>query len=311
MEARPQDDDTQAEEAGSASSDSGSPGEVARPSYTPIFRAQNEDRYLRQALIREYEHCHSCNLVVLIDQITQESVALFAELLHGLDHSKDLHLMIASPGGDGGVAVRLVRMAQEACRKLVVLVPEIAKSAATILALGAHEIVMSSSSDLGPIDPQVLVADRGWVSAKDLIAAVDNALQDVAVREDTYPLHVAMLAGVDSTTVEFARSALESTGELAEQAIVSNPDRTSEDVAAMCAIIKDPLISGPRSHTAVIGSREAERAGLPVRELRSDDPWWLEIWHLWARYYTLGPSYLLSAYEGAKASQVRILRPPD
>ncbi len=45
-----------------------------------------------------------------------------------------------------------------------------------------------------------------------------------------------------------------------------------------------------------------------MRELETDDPWWQEIWHLWTRYYALGPIHLLSAYEGAKASQVRVLR---
>ena len=59
------------------------------------------------------------------------------------------------------------------------VVPDIAKSAATIFALGADQIVMGSPSDLGPIDPQVLVPDRGYVSAKGVIAAVDDALADV------------------------------------------------------------------------------------------------------------------------------------
>lgn len=105
-----------------------------------------------------------------------------------------------------------------------------------------------------------------------------------------------------------ARSALDSTGELAEQAIASNPDRTQEDIEKLCATVRRPLIDEPQTHSAVVGSREARRAGLPVRELEADEPWWQEIWHLWTRYYALGPIYLLSAYEGAKASQVRVLR---
>lgn len=41
-------------------------------------------------------------------------------------------------------------------------------------------------------------------------------------------------------------------------------------------------------------------------ELEADDAWWQEIWHLWTQYYALGPTALLSAYEGAKASQVQV-----
>lgn len=78
----------------------------------------------------------------MIDQIDPDSATLFAELLHGTDPDLDLHLILRSRGGDGEVAVRLARMAQAACRRFVVVVPDIAKSAATIFALGAHEIVM-------------------------------------------------------------------------------------------------------------------------------------------------------------------------
>lgn len=147
----------------------------------------------------------------------------------------------------------LVVLIDQITRELVVIVPELAKSAATILALGAHSIVMGPTSDLGPIDPQILVSDRGFFSAKDLIEAVNSALDDVAARPDTYPLHAAMLAGIDSTAVQFARSALASTDELAEQAIGSNPDRTRQDIEELCAMIRRPLIDQPKTHSAVIG----------------------------------------------------------
>ncbi len=182
------------------------------------------------------------------------------------------YLLLASPGGDGGAAVRLARMTQAACRELVVIVPEMAKSAATILALGAHTIVMGPTSDLGPIDPQILVSERGFVSAKDLIEAVNSALDDVATRPDTYPLHAAMLAGIDSTAVQFARSALASTDELAEQAIGSNPDRTRRDIEKLCARIHRPLIGQPKTHSAVIGSTEARQAAPSVVRASGSQP---------------------------------------
>jgi hypothetical protein len=279
--------------------------------YTPLYRAQNEDRYLRQTLIRQYQDDYSCHLVVMIDQIMPESVTLMAELLHGLNDSKDLHLMLCSPGGDGETAVRLARMAQASCRKFVVIVPESAKSAATILTLGAHEIVMGPTSDLGPIDPQVLVPDRGFVSAKDLLAGVEKALHDVSDQPDTYPLHAAMLAGIDSTVVQFARSALARTGDLAKQAVSSNPDRSPRDVSLLCRKIARPLIEAPHSHGAVIGAVEAATAGLPVVDLQPTDRQWQEIWALWTRYFALGPVPLMQVYEGARASQVRIYRPPS
>ena len=42
---------------------------------------------------------------------------------------------------------------------LRVIVPDFAKSAGTLIALGADWIVMSDTSELGPIDPQVIRSD--------------------------------------------------------------------------------------------------------------------------------------------------------
>src|SRR6266852_4121525 len=190
----------------------------------------------------------------MIDQIDPDSATLFAELLAGAGPDRDLHLLLRSRGGDGEVAVRLARMAQAESRRFVVVVPDIAKSAATIFALGADEIIMGPSSDLGPIDPQVLVPDRGYVSAKEVIAAVDNALTDVSERPGTYALHSALLGmgNVDATLYQFAAAALGQTREIARQALGSNPRRSDESVEALAEKVTERLITDPQAHSAVV-----------------------------------------------------------
>jgi hypothetical protein len=283
-------------------------------SYTPLFEAQHEARYLRRNLIREYQQKHHCRLGVMIDLIHPDSITLFAELLHGADPGKEFHLLLRSPGGDGEVAIRLARMAQASCSRFVVVVPDIAKSAATIFALGADQIVMGSPSDLGPIDPQVLVPDRGYVSAKGVIAAVDDALDDVHKRSGTYALHSALLGmgNVDATLYQAAKAALGQAREIARQAIASNPRRPGESVAALVDAVADRLIADPRAHSAVIGTAEARSVGLPVKELEPSCEWWQEIWTIWTRYFALGVDDKL-IYEGETASQVysRFFEPPD
>ncbi len=114
--------------------------------------------------------------------------------------------MLASPGGDGETAVRLLRAAQAHCRELSVIVPDAAKSAATLLALGAHHIVMGTTSDLGPIDPQLLTEDGRLVPGKDIIAAVDRAVSGVQEAPDTYPIYATLLGGVTALMAERARA---------------------------------------------------------------------------------------------------------
>jgi hypothetical protein len=273
--------------------------------YTPLFLALNDARYLRRTLIRDYQQKHDCRLGVMIDLIHPDSITLFAELLYGADPRQPFHLLLRSPGGDGEVAIRLARMAQASCSEFVVVVPDIAKSAATILALGADRIVMGPPSDLGPIDPQVLVPDRGYVSAREVIAAVEDALDDVHKRSGTYALHSALLGmgNVDATLYQFAKAALGQTREIARQAVACNPRRSGESAEALVAAVADRLITDVRSHSAVVGPAEARSVGLPVEELAPGCEWWQEIWAIWTRYFALRVDDKL-IYEGETASQV-------
>jgi hypothetical protein len=131
------------------------------------------------------------------------------------------------------VARILDRLAGEA-------VPDYAKSAATLLALGAHEILMGPTSDLGPVDPQFQLGDFDLVSAKDMIAAVERALDDVAERPDTYPLHASLLADVGAFKVVQARSALARTDDLVREALSSSSERSSDEVNELVQQLLSP-----------------------------------------------------------------------
>ena len=155
---------------------------------------------------------------------------MFEDLIYDANPNADMHLLLNSPGGEGETAIRLVRAAQARCSELTVIIPDQAKSAATLLALGANHILMSPMSDLGPIDPQFLVDDEDLVAAKDIIAAVDNAAQKVQEAPETYPLYVSLLSDVSSIMLQQARAALDSTADLLQAALSSNPSRSETEV---------------------------------------------------------------------------------
>lgn len=282
--------------------DAASPPPIEFPRQTPLFHAQHSERYARQQLIDAYEARFNCRLIVMIDQIFAYSVTLLEELLAGADRNQDLHLMLDSPGGDGEIAVRLVRAAQSRCRELTVIVPDQAKSAGTILVMGAHHILMGATSDLGPVDPQFpSPSGKGLYSAKDLIAAVDAADAAITANPESYPLHVALLADVTGVMVQQARSALGRTDDLVREALSSHPERSDEDVNKIASALKKSLIDLPLDHGAVFNAADAHEAGLPVVDIDPDTDQWRLIWHLWTKYFELGPS---SIYEGRLASQI-------
>jgi len=238
---------------------------------------------------------------VLIDVIFEQSVTHFEELIYDAGPDSDLHLMLSSPGGDGETAVRLARSAQARCRELTVIIPDQAKSAATLLAMGAHHILMSPVSDLGPVDPQFFV-NGDLISAKDIIAAVEDAAQKVQDAPNTYPIYASLLADVTALMVQQARSALDRTEDLLREALRSNPDRSDEAVEELAKRLKEPLISRPKSHAALFGIQDARKAGLPVQAADLAGEQWQLVWRLWTKYFVLGSQ--LRVYEGRLASQI-------
>ncbi len=276
---------------------------------TPLFIAQHSERYARQDLVRRYQERTGANLIVMIDQIFPDNMTYLEELLHPLDSSKPLHLLLASPGGDGETAIRIVRSLQSRCTNLTILLPDMAKSAATILCLGADRIVFGPGGDLGPVDPQMRYPNGTLASAKELVEAVDEAEKRITANPDTYPLFANLLAEVTMIMVEQARYALARSGALVKEGLAAATGRTQEDVDQLAEALQQPLIDEPTSHSAVISCEAAQQFGLPAQPADPDSEEWKIIWSLWTRYFTLGafPVGPVAIYEGDRASQ--IIRP--
>jgi hypothetical protein len=272
---------------------------ISLPEQSPLYHAEQADRYDRQNLIAVYQARFDCRLIVMVDFIFPHAVTLFEELIYDADPGQDLHLLLHTPGGDGETAVRLARSAQARCRELTVIVPDIAKSAGTLFALGGHRILMGPTSDLGPVDPQFQLPDGSLVSAKSIIAAVDEASRRVQEAPDTYPIHAALLTDVTALMVQQARAALARSEDLLEEALRSNPDRGEAEIASLKQALAEPLIGKPQSHDAIFGPREAVAAGLPVEQVDYRSERWQVIWRLWAKYFTLAKR----VYEGERVSK--------
>ena len=63
-----------------------------------------------------------------------------------------MDLLLVSNGGDPVVSWRIISLLRERFKKVGVLLPYQAYSAATLVALGADDIVMHPFSNLGPVE---------------------------------------------------------------------------------------------------------------------------------------------------------------
>lgn len=104
---------------------------------------------------------------------------------HSRNPAKGLFLLLHTSGGKVEPAYLISKCCKKSAGKFVVAVPRFAKSAGTLLALGADEIHMGIISELGPIDPQI-----GDYPALGLGSAVEH----IATLCKTHPESVEMLA---------------------------------------------------------------------------------------------------------------------
>ena len=89
-------------------------------------------------------------------EINDEDKNGFMTVLHELDHSKGLDLILHTPGGQIGAAESLVDYLRAVFgTNIRAFVPQLALSGGTVIACGCKEIFMGKHSSLGPIDPQI------------------------------------------------------------------------------------------------------------------------------------------------------------
>ncbi|MCE1990582.1 hypothetical protein LWT11_22125 [Enterobacter roggenkampii] len=129
----------------------------------------------------KYDPENSFRILFLYDtlnSITKLHADKIYQSLVGSD-CKDIVLLLRSTGGRVEAAYLISKLCNRYKKNsFKVVIPSEAKSAATLLALGADEIHMGALSELGPIDPQV----KGLP-----ILSVSHALEKIVSLADRYP----------------------------------------------------------------------------------------------------------------------------
>ena len=91
--------------------------------------------------------------------ITYQDSELIENILRSIelkDKNDNLDLLLHTPGGSPEAAADVIRVCRSYSKRFRVIVPNAAMSAGTLIAMGSDEIVMSDTSNLGPIDPQMI-----------------------------------------------------------------------------------------------------------------------------------------------------------
>ncbi len=265
-------------------------GVLPTPWKTPLYQAMEALRYQRQALIKKIQDELSHRKLICYvggDQagIDRDDTLGFVDLLHNIPAGCDLDLLLHTVGGDIDAAEKLITMVRKKVGAAIlrIVVPDYAKSAGTLMSLGADIIVMSDSSELGPIDPQIIRSDDSGNQISHSMQTYLNAykLHSDAVKKDPNDLSARiMLSKIDPATVEYFDSIMKRARKFAEDQLKQGMLKDGNWSQAASELIDT---NQWKSHGQMISWEHATspKIGLKVEYLPPDNSYWSSIWQLY------------------------------
>jgi hypothetical protein len=254
-----------------------------------MFEAIHSARYERQERIRRIQErtkrallCFVCGFRASVER---DDVVFFADLLHNITGDADVELMLHTGGGDVDAAEKLFTLARSRVNKghLSVIVPDYAKSAGTLMAIGADLIMMSDASELGPIDPQISLDDgRGNIIRHSVLSYLDAYKEhsDALRTNPGDPVARLMLSKLDPVTVKLFEAVRDRSLRFAEKQMQFGMfSKQAGNWSKIASALMDPRRYP--THGQVIGHAEAKDLGLLVKYMdpASDD--WQQYWRLY------------------------------
>jgi ClpP class serine protease len=264
---------------------------------TPLFRALHSDRYARQMTIDSIEKITGRTLIVYEANLWSNRASLgeedyqpFVDLLAPVKPKRNIDLLLQSPGGDIDAAEKIVYMCREIANDFRVIVPEYAKSAATLIALASDEVVMGLASELGPIDAQLTGPGPGGAtfqtSAQSFIDEFNRIKEEVDKTGSLSPAYFPLLDGLYLGFLRMCRNLMERSQKFAEKWLKKYMLKDKYDIAEKLA---EELCDVKKwlSHGVVIDADEAQKLGVKVMKLDQNNNLWKHIWYLHCCYGVL------------------------
>jgi len=157
----------------------------------------------KKQLIKQIEELRNSKVITYLTsdrqgpvnaRVAMDIIPVISNHLRQIGKVENIDLFLYSSGGDTMVPWRLVSMIREYCNKFSVLIPYKAHSAATMVSLGADEIVMTDLSELSPIDPSTANVfnpsdprnpqNKIPISVEDVMAYFDLAKNKFGIKSD-------------------------------------------------------------------------------------------------------------------------------
>jgi hypothetical protein len=276
-------------------------GSFADSPFQKVQQEATQHPDLRRHLIEKIEGLTGAKIIAFFTSFRNERAQIEdrdAEILESIlaaEHDNGRLLMILnSPGGQALAAERIVNVCRSyTANKFEVLVPHMAKSAATMICFGASLIHMSPTAELGPVDPQVPFYMDGadpdsdppvWISAEEYIRSYDNLISRASSgKAKRLEPFLQQLSRYDDRHIERLRSVQKLSEDISVRLLSSLMMKGKAERTIRKSI--EVFLSQTRtsSHGRMINHDEAKKCGLKVKSVDLKSELWQLVWELFIR----------------------------
>ena len=257
----------------------------SRPTRTPLYQANSAERYNRQSIIKHIQDRTKRSLICYVSGdkcvVEPEDTVPFVDLLHNVPPDQDLDLLLHTIGGSVDTAEKLMGMLRRHVdsAELRIIVPDFAKSAGTLMVLGADRVVMSDTSELGPIDPQTVFFDR-WQSVQNYLDAYTTHASTLRKNPDDLAARI-MLGKLDPATLKLCEAAVDRARQAAENLLKRGMFRNGGNWSLTVTELLDT--SRWLSHGQMISWEDAQdpQLGLVVEHCEYHSEEWQDYWRIY------------------------------
>jgi hypothetical protein len=188
--------------------------------------------------------------------------------IHEMDRKKGLDLVLHTPGGDMAATESLVDyLRQMFDTEIRAIVPQIAMSGGTMIALACKEIVMGKHSNLGPIDPQF-----SGVPAHAIKEEFERALKEVQTSPHSAPIWQVILSKYGAAQISESVKAINWADQMTREWLKTGMFKGDQDADFKAARVVQELGDHAitMSHGRHVSLKAAQNLGLNVTELEAD-----------------------------------------
>lgn len=233
--------------------------------------------------------------------VHRDDIVPLSEILDAVKGS-EVDILLETPGGLAEVTIEIVKLLRPRFTDVAFVVPHIAMSAGTILAMSGNEILMDHRSSLGAIDPQFIGADGRPQPAQALLTGIEAIKLEVAQNGGNLnPVYMPILRNVDPGRLQSAINASKLSRELVTEWLAAykfqkwtthsstgqpvtdkeRRERASEIAHALCDH------QSWLSHARPIKIAELEKMRLKITDYGTDAVMQDLVWRLWVNIHHL------------------------